>query len=324
MANVSGQGTLWNLPNFAGQLFTASEVATPFLDQISMAGDVKANEFAMSSSYDQEAASQPAITETASLTAPTATGYVRSNEKNVTQIFQEKVSVSYVKLSNANRLKRVEVSTSGFAYDEAGENSIQDELAFQIQATMNQIKMDLEYSVLNGTFQLPTSAGVAAKMRGIITASTTNTVAAGGALITRTIMDKLFKEMADNGAFTQGGSFTIFVDSWNKQQLTNAYDFAPESRTEGGTAIQRIVTDFGDMFIVYVPRIPQATILVANMGKIGMVFQPVPNKPVGDNRVILELLSKSGASEDWQLFGQMGIDYGSSFFHGTITGTSTS
>ncbi len=324
MANVSGQGTLWNLPNFAGQLFTSSEIATPFLDQISMAGDVQANEFAMSSSYDQEAASQPAITETASLTAPTATGYVRSNEKNVTQIFQEKVSVSYVKLSNVNRLKRVEVSTSGFAYDEAGENPVQDELAFQIQATMNQIKMDLEYSVLNGVYQLPTSAGVAAKMRGIITASTTNTVAAGSVDITRTIMDSLFKEMADNGAFTQGGSFTIFCDAWNKQQLTNAYDFVPMDRTIGGSAIQQIITDFGTMGIVYVPRVPAATILVANMSKLGMVFQPVPNKPTGDNRVTLELLAKTGASEDWQLFGQMGVDYGSSFFHGTVTGTSTS
>ncbi|MCK4820994.1 hypothetical protein KA005_34835, partial [bacterium] len=143
MANVSGQGTLWNLPNYAGQLFTPSHVATPFLDMISQAGDVRSPEFAMSSSYDQEAASQPAITETASLTAPTATGYVRTNEKNVTQIFQEQVSVSYAKLSAADRIKRVEVSTSGFAYDESGANPVQDELAFQIQGNMNQIKMDL-------------------------------------------------------------------------------------------------------------------------------------------------------------------------------------
>ena len=324
MANVSGQGTLWNLPNFAGQLFTPSHVTTPFLDQITMAGDVQTPEFAMASSYDQEAASQPAITETASLTAPTATGYVRSNEKNVAQIFQEKISVSYAKLSAANRLKRVEVSTSGFAYDEAGSNPVQDELAFQIQGAMNQIKMDLEYSALNGTYQLATSAGVAYKMRGIITASTTNTVAAGSVDISRTIMDSLFKEMADNGAFSQGGSFTIFCDAWNKQKLTNAYDFVPMDRNVGGSNIQRIETDFGIMNIVYVPRVPAATILVANMSKLGMAFQPVPNKPAGDNRVIMEQLSKTGASEDWQLFGQMGIDYGSSYFHGTVTGTSTS
>lgn len=324
MANVSGQGTLWNLPNFAGQLFTPSHVKTPFLDMITQTGTVNQPEFAMSSNYDQEAASQPAITETASLTAATATGFVRTNEKNVAQIFQEQISVSYAKLSAKDRIKRVEVSTSGFAYDEAGANPVQDELAFQTQANINQIKMDLEYSALNGTFQLGTGAGVAFKMRGIITGSTTNTVAAGSVDITRTIMDSLFKEMADNGAFSREGVFTIFCDSWNKQQLTNAYDFVPMDRVLGGSNIQRIMTDFGDMNIIYVPRVPATTILVANMSEISLVFQPVANKPTGDDLLILEMLAKTGASENWQLFGQMGIDYGSSVFHGTVTGTTSS
>ena len=324
MANVSGQGTLWNLPNFAGQLFTPSHVKTPFLDMISQTGTVNQPEFAMSSNYDQEAASQPGITETASLTAATATGFVRTNEKNVAQIFQEQVSVSYAKLSAKDRIKRVEVSTSGFAYDEAGANPVQDELAFQVQANMNQIKMDLEYSALNGTYQLGTDAGTAFKMRGIITASTTNTVAAGSVDITRTIMDSLFKEMADNGAFSREGVFTIFCDSWNKQQLTNAYDFVPMDRELGGSNIQRIMTDFGDMNIVYVPRVPTTTILVANMSEVSLVFQPEANKPTGEDLLILEMLAKTGASENWQLFGQMGIDYGSSVFHGTVTGTTSS
>ena len=324
MANVSGQGTLWNLPNFAGQLFTPSHIKTPFLDMITQTGTVNQPEFAMSSNYDQEAASQPAITETASLTAATATGFVRTNEKNVAQIFQEQISVSYAKLSAKDRIKRVEVSTSGFAYDEAGANPVQDELAFQTQANINQIKMDLEYSALNGTYQLGTGAGVAFKMRGIITGSTTNTVAAGSVDITRTIMDSLFKEMADNGAFSREGVFTIFCDSWNKQQLTNAYDFVPMDRELGGSNIQRIMTDFGDMNIIYVPRVPATTILVANMSEISLVFQPVANKPAGDDLLILEMLAKTGASENWQLFGQMGIDYGSSVFHGTVTGTTSS
>ena len=324
MANVSGQGTLWNLLNYAGQLFTASEVKTPFLDMLAGVGTVKQPEFAMSSKYDQEAASQPGITETASLTAPTATGFVRTNEKNVAQIFQEQVSVSYAKLSAKDRITRVEVSTSGLAYDESGENPIQDELAFQIQTNIDQIKMDLEYSALNGTFQLGTDAGTAFKMRGIITGSTTNTVAAGSVDITRTIMDSLFKEMADNGAFNQTGMFTIMCDFWNKQKLTDAYDFVPPDRRVGGSAIDQIFTEVGIMNIVWVPRVPVTTILVANMDKVNLVFQPVANKPVDDNLLILEPLSKTGASENWQLFGQMGIDYGSSVFHGTVTGTTSS
>ena len=323
MANVAA-GTLWNLPNYAGQLFTPSKKKTPFLDLITQVRDVSAPEFAMSSNYEQEAASQPAITETGSLTAPTAVSFVRSNEKNVTQIFQEKISVSYAKLSAADRLTRVEVSTSGLAYDEAGSNPIADELAFQIQANMDQIKMDLEYSALNGTYQLATSAAVAFKMRGLITGSTTNTVAAGSVDITKAIMDSLFKEMADNGAFDQDGRFVVMADAWNMQKLDDVYGFVPTDRFTGGSAIQTIITQFGTFEIVYVPRVPTSTIAVVNMDEVGLVFQPVVGKPVNDNRLILEPLSKTGAGEDWQLFGQMGIDYGSSYFHGTITGTSTS
>jgi hypothetical protein len=323
MANV-GAGTLWNLPNLAGQLFTPSKVMTPFLDRIPAAGDVNSPEFAMSSSYDMEAASQPAITETASLAAPTAVSYVRDNEKNVAQIFQSKVSVSYAKLSAAGRLKRIEVSTSGAAYDEFGSNPVQDELAFQVQTHMDQMKMDMEYSFLNGTYALATSATVAFKTRGVITGSTVNTVAAGSVVITKAIMDSLFKEMADNGAFDQGGNFTIMCNSWNKQQLTDIYTYVPTDRTIGGSNITLIETDFGIFEIAYVPRVPQATIAVLNMGKMAVAFQPVLNKPVDENRVILEPLSKAGAGEDWQLFSQAGIDYGSAHFHGTVTGTSTS
>jgi len=323
MANTTA-GSLWNLPNLAGALFTPSLVQTPFLDRISMSGDVQTPEFAMSSSYDMEAASQPAITETTSLTAPTAVSYVRSNEKNVAQIFQSQVSLSYANMSANARMQRVEVSTSGLAYDEAGNNPVANEEAFQIQKHFDQMKMDMEYTFLNGSYQLATSAAVAFKTRGIITGSTTNTVAASNADIDRDIMDELFKEMANNGAFSQGGSHTIMCNVHNKVKLSRIYEYVPPSRTEGGSNIGSIMTDFGIFDIVYVPNVPAATILVANMSKCGIVFQPVANKPAGENRVILEDLAKTGAANSKQLYTQAGIDYGSSYFHGTITGTSTS
>jgi len=323
MANTTA-GTLWNLPNFAGQLFTPSKVATPFLDRISAAGDVASPEFAMSSSYDMEAASQPDIDETDSLSAPTALSYVRSNEKNVAQIFQSKVSVSYAKLSSAGRMKRVEVSTSGFAYDEAGSNPVTDELAFQTARHMDQMKMDMEYTFLNGTYALSTAANVSYQTRGVITGSTTNTVAAGSVDITKPIMDSLLIKMADNGAFDQGGSHTIMCNSFNKTLLSDIYSYVPTDRNIGGSNITLIETDFGIFEIVYVPRVPATTIAVLDMSKMAIAFQPVVGKPTGDDRVILEPLAKTGAGEDWQLFAQAGIDYGSSYFHGTITGTTSS
>lgn len=323
MSNTTA-GTLWNLPNYAGQLFTASHVATPFLDRITMTRDVNSPEFAMSSSYDMESAAQPDIDETDSLTAPTAVSYVRSNEKNVCQIFQRKVSVSYARLAAQGRMKRVEVSTSGYAYDEAGSNPIADELAFQIQTNMDQMKMDMEYTFLNGTYQLSTGATVSNLTKGLITGSTTNTVAAGSVDISKSIMDELFKEMADNGSFEQGGRHTIFCNAWNKQKLTDVYSYVPTDRNKGGSNIMEIETDFGIMEIVYAPRIPATTIAVVNMDKVAVVFNPPVGKPADENRVIVEPLAKNGAGEDWHLFGIMGIDYGSAYFHGTVTGTTSS
>ncbi|MDA3939814.1 MAG: DUF5309 family protein [Spirochaetia bacterium] len=323
MANVAA-GTLWNLPNYAGQLFTPSKIKTPFLDMITMAGTVNSPEFAMSSSYDMESAAQPAITETGSLTAPSAVSYVRANEKNVAQIFQRQIALSYAKMSDAGRLARVEVSTSGVAYDEFGNNPVNDELAFQIQTNMDQLKMDLEYSLLNGAYALSTASSVAYKTRGLITGSTTNTVAAGTVDITSTIMDSLFKEMADNGAFDQEGRFIVACNAWNMQMLGKAYEFVPTDRFIGGSAINSIVTQFGQFDIVYVPRVPITTIAVINMSKVGVMFQPVTGKPVNEDKVIVEPLAKTGAGELWQLYTQIGVDYGSSYFHGTVTGTTSS
>jgi hypothetical protein len=325
MANVSGAGTLWNLPNLDGMLFTPSQVQTSFVSRINRAATVQNTEFAMSSNYLLESAAQPAITETASLTAPTPTSYVRANEKNVNQIYQEKISLSYAKLSSGDRLRYAEVGTSGFAYNTApGTNAAQSELDFQLRANLEQIRVNYEYTFLNGTYQLGTDAGTAYQSRGIITGSTTNTVAASAATLTKEIIDSLLIEMAGNGAFDLGGNMVIFANAFQVKKINDLYGIAPRDVTTGGTGVNQIVTPFGMFDVVYNPRVPTDTILFANMGACSVVFQPVPGKSTIDGNVVLEMLSKAGASEDWQLYAQLGVDYGSSYYHGTITGLATS
>lgn len=50
------------------------------------------------------------------------------------------------------------------------------------------------------------------------------------------------------------------------------------------------------------------------------VFLPVPGKGV----LFYEELSKTGAAEEGQIYGQLGLDYGPEEYHGTITGLATS
>src|SRR3989304_7518569 len=113
MANVAA-GTVWNLPNFLGELFTASQLQTPVLTMsggLNGAKQATNFEFAVDQTYEHEAASQPAITETASLTAPTAISYVRAQDKNVCQIHQEQVSISYAVF--CLKKKKSEVALAG-------------------------------------------------------------------------------------------------------------------------------------------------------------------------------------------------------------------
>jgi hypothetical protein len=88
-----------------------------------------------------------------------------------------------------------------------------------------------------------------------------------------------------------------------------------------------IMTDFCQIEVVYNPFIAASTALLCDMSKVAMVFQPVPGKSAMSDgtiqNVVWEPLSKSGAGEDWQLYLQAGVDYGSAYFHGTLTNLAT-
>ncbi len=161
MANQSGTGSVFNLPNFAGQLYSASPIITPLLNMIS-AKAVKTENFQFPTGveYAHENAGQPTISETDSLTAPTAVSYVRIQNSNVTQIFQEKISVSYMAQSNAGRLTGI--NTAG------AQNSADNPLDFQVRRALEKIARDVEYTFLNGAYQLASASNVANKTRGLL------------------------------------------------------------------------------------------------------------------------------------------------------------
>jgi len=310
MANVAGQGTVWNLPNYAGELFTADAINTPLLNMIGglSGGAQTANfEFPIASTYAMPAAAQPAITETASLTAPAAVGFVRDQLTNVTQIFQEKVSISYAKMSNPGRLAGL--NTAG------ANDNVPSEKDFQIARALEKIARDIEYTCLNGVYALSTSAAVANKSRGLISlCATGNTVAAASAQLTKAMIQTLLKTMFTNGAVFK--DMVIWVNAFQKQMLSALYGYAPTDRKVGGVDIKQIETDFGSFGIALNRFMPADTLLVSDMSVITPVFQPVPEK----GNFFYETLAKTGASEDGQIFGQFGLDHGVATVHGSITG----
>jgi len=319
MANTNAAATVWNCPNYVGELFLIGANQTPFINMVGglQGGQVRTVatfQFPMAQPYALEAASQPNISETTSLTAPTAWTYVRGQDVNTCQIYQRQISVSYAKQSVTGQITAD--GTTGLA--QLGVQPVQNELDFQIATHMRQIAIDAEYTFLNGAYVQATAANVAARTRGIITACTTNTVAAGAAALTKALIDQLLRTMAANGAEFRNA--VIFVNAFQKQQISSIYGYAPQDRNVGGFNIKQIETDFAILGIVYAPRVPAATLLIADLAVVKPVFLPVPGKGV----LFYEELSKTGASESGQIYGQMGLDYGPEEYHGTITGLATS
>lgn len=318
MANQNAAATVWNCPNYTGELYLIGANQTPFLNMIGglQGGNIRTVsdfQFPLAQPWALEAASQPAITETASLTAPNPWTYVRSQDVNTCQIWQRQVSVSYAKQSVVGQVTAD--GTTGLVM--LDQQPVQNELDFQIQAHMRQIALDVDYTFLNGAYQQATAANVAAKTRGIVTGATTNTVNAATADLSKPLVDQLLRTMAANGA--EFINPVIFVNALQKQRLSDIYGYAPQDRNVGGYNIKQIETDFAVLGIVWAPNVPAATLLIADLAFCAPVYLPVPGKGV----LFYEELSKTGASESGQIYGQIGLDYGPEEYHGTITNLST-
>jgi hypothetical protein len=312
MSNVAA-GTTWNLPNYWGNLFTSDVVEFPITNMIGgLSGAKKSDnfEFPTAQLYSQEAVSQPAITETDSLTAPAAISYVRSQEKNVCQIFQEQVSISYERLANQGRLSGI--NTAGAVVNPMSEED------WQISKAMEKISRDLEHTILNGAYQIATDAGTANKTAGLLEVCTTKTNASSA---------DLSKELIDThlaAMFAAGAMFKrpVFVgNSFQIGKLNDIYGYTPADWNIGGVKLSIIRTMYGDIGVLNPHRFMTTSILgVFDMSVVSLVFQEVPGKGL----LFYEKLAKTGAGEAGQIFGKIGLDHGPKFAHGQIYGLSTS
>lgn len=320
MANTNATATIWNCPNYTGELYLIGANQTPFLNMIGglqggAVRTVSGFEFPLAQPWALESASQPEVTETASLTAPNPWTYVRGQDTNTVQIFHRAVTVSYAKQSVTGWITAD--ATTGLV-DKNENQPVTNERDFQIAAHMRQIAVNVDYTFLNGAYQKATDAGTAAKSRGIITACSSNTVNASTAKLSRDLLNELIRTMAATGAEFMNP--VIFCNAFQKQMLSEIYGYAPQSRTVGGLNINQIETDFAVLGVVWAPNVPTSTLLIADLGVCNPVFLPVPEKGV----LFYEELSKTGAAEKGQIYGQIGLDYGPEEMHGTITNLATS
>lgn len=315
MPQVTGLGTTWNLPNYAGELFTADPTQTPLLSMIGgLTGGKQTDNFEFPTAvlYDYPDPQQPEISEQASATAPAASHIAREQETNVVQIHQEVIDLTYAKQSNSGRMSGL--NTAGQTPNP------NQEKAFQITHKLKKIARDVEFSFIQGKYQKATAANVPNKTRGMLElAATASTIAAAGGALTLDMLNTLYRMMAENGAMFD--NMVLLCGAYQKQAITRLYEKqlgynAPAPRNVGGQNITEIETDFFKLGIAWDRFMPADAILIADVAHIAPVFEPVPGKGV----LFQEDLAKIGASDRIQLYGQIGLAHGPAFLHGSITG----
>lgn len=315
--NVAALAGVWNCPNYIGEIYRIGANKTPFLNMIGglQGGQialVQAFQFPVAQPWNLNAAAQPAITETDSLTASTYLNtYVRGVDVNTCQIFEYAISASYAKQSVTGVIM-ADATTTQVAL--AGPQPVQNEMDWQATATLQQAAVDIEYSFLVGVYAQSTAVSVAAKTRGMTAAAQTNKVNASSTYLSKALMDQMFRTMAGNGAIFQ--NVVLFANAFQKQKLTSIYGYAPEDRNIGGMNIKQIETDFGMVGVVWAPYMTTTIVLAAELSVCRPVYCPVPGKGV----LFRDTLAKTGAADSEMIYGQIGLDHGPEEYHGQVYG----
>lgn len=309
--------TSFGVLNYSGMLFNKGNTRTPLSSIIgARAKTTNHVEFVTGQEYTGGGeGSQPAISESASLSAPDASVVTREQKTNVTQIFQESVAVSYGKMSNMGMLAGVNV--------EGQQANPVSELDFQVAAKLQKVSRDIEHTFINGVYQRATSDTAANKTRGLVSAITSNTIAMGSKPLGLWNIADMMKKIYEANAPVTGlalwcDAITLFQINADAQQ--NGLTVIPAAREVNGIALSKVVTPLGEVYLYLGECLPKGTALLLNLDAIAPVYQSVPGK----GNFFLEQLAKTGAGERYQLFGQIGLDHGPEWYHGKFTGIAQS
>lgn len=315
--------TSFNAPNYVGELFLVSPTDTPFLSAI---GGLTGGESVKTTAFTWATTDLRAADDTRQrvegANAPQYEGRTLAPGYNVVEIHQEALSITYTKLAASAMY-----ATSGIAQANAqvgGDLAINDELAFQVSAALTQIARDIDKTFLTGNFAMPTTNATARKTQGLIGAITTNVTAAAAAALTEKMVNDIAQLAYDNGGIAYGETRTIICNSVVKRNLTKLFlrdhnIYTPSTSDVGGVSVQRIMTDFGEFNIMLDRNMPLDTLVVASLEECAPVFLEIPDRGF----LFLEPLAKTGAADNYQIYGEVGLDYGNQLKHAKITGLAT-
>jgi hypothetical protein len=304
---------------YLGPHIVLGATQVPFLDRINAQGlrgykKVPGEEFALDCYTSLETPAQAVVTEANAVAGTgTAIAYTRAQHTNYIQTMLRNIELSYKTMSNRAKM-------AGIYYNSPMEMT-EAELDFQTRMNMMQLLVNMEFSCFQGVPVAPSANSTSVATRGLVaTGSTdgavqTNKVAGGSGYLTKDLVDQMVKKMADSGApFIDP---TIFVSSFQKTKLSKIYGWSPVSAPGsgvGGVNVEVIETDFARIPVVFAPRMLTTALVCAEMSECKLAGWEVPTK----GAVFLEQKAKVGAGEKYQLYAQLGLEYGEESHHGSI------
>jgi len=317
-APVTTMGTTYNLPNFVGELFSLIPAQTPLL---SMSGGLTGGKSVASKEFtwqveDNAAASVNNVAVEGA--DPGITAIIRQEVKNVVEIHQESVKIDYSKQGNTQFVGSGGDVPAIEASGQLGNQPVQSEIPHQLALTINRIARDVELSMLLGVYQNPNDNVTERQMRGVLTAIDTHSTIFATDL--RTSLNAMLSGMyEDETTVAPLINPVIFLNGTTKTKLsleyTNNLGLADRSRTIGGVNVETIVTDFGTFGVVLDRYMPADQLALLDMSVISPCFMPIPGK----GHFFTEPLAKTGAYDQVQVYGEIGLEYGPEQYHGLIT-----
>lgn len=331
------QGTTFNLPNYVAPLFELSKLNTKFLAAI---GGLNNNAFRLIrdvnfgiSTYDLNVDDTGSIDDSNAANqegqnAPTGTAFPRSGRQNVVEIFHRTVDVSYTKQATADaNAVYAGVTTGGNDYPQSlGQGNGITELDWQIERHIKKLARIINNQFINGSYAFPDDNAAPRRTRGILDAITTNVIDAdvydsgtdddAPEPLTAAMVQSLIKDIFDSGGLEDENGAVIMVNSTQKLALDGLYKSVPDSRTVGGSNIEQIVTPLGTFGVMTERAMPQDELAIVSLDVVKPAALPIPGKGI----LFEEPLGKTGAADQTQIYGELGLDHGPEEFHGKITG----
>jgi hypothetical protein len=167
------------------------------------------------------------------------------------------------------------------------------------------------------TFTLSATPGGAALT---LTNNGTCTSITPAVIVSKAQIDNALQTAFGNGAKLPSPTTVLMMNQVQKVKLSNAYalpalSWPTADRTVGGVAMQTLVTDFGTFGVMIDRWMPVDQIAIIDLSVCSPVFLNIPSKGL----LFVEELAQTGATRKFQLYGEVGLEYGPETYHGLIT-----